>query len=93
MRLRQIRTKSYEKSFKKLYKSGLLNINKLNSIVDKITTNQKLPPNCKDHKLHGDLKDFRECHISPDILLIYEIKKEELVLVLARIGSHSDLFS
>ncbi|MDO7253952.1 type II toxin-antitoxin system YafQ family toxin, partial [Helicobacter cappadocius] len=46
----------------------------------------------KDHKLKGEYKDFRECHIKPDLLLIYKIDKEVLILACIAIGSHSDLF-
>jgi len=42
--------------------------------------------------LHGDYEGFRECHILPDWLLIYQIKKDKLILLLVRTGSHSDLF-
>jgi len=49
-----------------------------------------LPPEAKDHALKGDWADFRECHISGDILLIYQIEADTVKLV--RIGSHSQLF-
>ena len=45
-----------------------------------------------DHNLSGDYIGCRECHITPDWLLIYEIKNNELVLCLTRTGTHSDLF-
>lgn len=51
-----------------------------------------LPKSCKDHQLTGSLKDFRECHLATDILLIYQIDKGILVLTLVNIGSHSQLF-
>jgi mRNA interferase YafQ len=51
---------------------------------------QILPPEARDHALKGEWADFRECHISGDILLIYQI--EENVVKLVRIGSHSQLF-
>ncbi|MBP3195174.1 MAG: type II toxin-antitoxin system YafQ family toxin [Cardiobacteriaceae bacterium] len=43
-----------------------------------------------DHQLTGNLKNFRECHIKPDLLLIYRIDGNELLLY--RIGSHSEVF-
>ena len=43
-----------------------------------------------DHQLKGDYKDCRECHLSPDFLLIYKIEAETLILV--RCGSHAELF-
>ena len=45
-----------------------------------------------DHQLTGNLKDYRECHIQPDWLLMYRIEKNILVLTLQRTGTHSDLF-
>jgi mRNA interferase YafQ len=50
----------------------------------------KLVEKYKDHQLIGKMKDFRECHIKPDLLLIYMIEDETLKLV--DIGSHSELF-
>ena len=46
----------------------------------------------RDHQLSGDYAGCRECHITPDWLLIYEVADEELILYLTRTGSHSDLF-
>ena len=45
----------------------------------------------QDHKLAGGWEGFRECHIRPDLLLIY-MKAEDDILHLARLGSHSELF-
>ncbi len=46
----------------------------------------------KDHKLSGDYIGYRECHVQNDILLVYSIEGEVLVLYLLDIGSHSELF-
>lgn len=51
-----------------------------------------LPHKYQDHPLNGNYAGYRECHISPDWLLIYAKYDEELILVLLRTGSHSDLF-
>ena len=50
----------------------------------------KLADKYKDHQLKGNMKEFRECHIKPDLLLVYMI--DENVLKLVDIGSHSELF-
>ena len=50
----------------------------------------KLPEKYKDHDLLGSYIDYRECHVKPDVLLIY--KADEQLLYLYRIGSHSELF-
>ncbi|WP_408941406.1 type II toxin-antitoxin system YafQ family toxin [Helicobacter sp. MIT 01-3238] len=62
------------------------------SIITKLANDEPLEPKHKDHKLTGQYEGFRECHIKPDLLLIY--KKEERVLILTclAIGSHSELF-
>ena len=46
----------------------------------------------RDHQLSGDFAGCRECHITPDWLLIYEVDGDRLILYLTRTGSHSDLF-
>ena len=64
-------------------------------IVEKLANNKPLEKKYKDHSLENDktYKDCRECHISPDWLLIYKQKKDTLVLVLFATGSHSELFN
>lgn len=79
--------------FKRQYKK--LNQNDKQSakaIINKLLNDEPLEPKHKDHKLTGQYEGFRECHIKPDLLLIY--KKEERVLILTclAIGSHSELF-
>ena len=49
-----------------------------------------LPPEAKDHSLQGEWHDFREFHISGDLLVIYQREKE--VIKLVRLGTHSQLF-
>ena len=49
-----------------------------------------LPDTCRDHDLIGNWKGFRECHLKPDLLLIYRQIDDELQL--ARLGSHNELF-
>ncbi|WP_150102655.1 type II toxin-antitoxin system YafQ family toxin [Gallionella capsiferriformans] len=52
---------------------------------------QPLPDNNRDHALSGDWTGYRECHVKPDILLIY-LKPDLDTLRLAHFGSHSELF-
>ena len=85
----------YHNSFKKDYKKILkrhLNIHDMETVMDMLANEQPLPEKYKDHALTGDWKGFRECHIQPDWLLIYEINNNELILYLPRTGSHSDVF-
>ena len=64
----------------------------LKLVLDILLSEQILAPKYKDHFLSGKYKDYRECHVKPDLLLIYKIVKSELVLYAVHIGSHSDLF-
>ncbi len=82
---------SFKKDSKKLKSRGLP-IEKLNLVVDMLLREQTLPASYDDHPLIGNWKGYRECHIAPDWLLVYKIEQKELVLVLARTGTHSDLF-
>ncbi len=63
---------------------------KLRELILLLIEGGPLPPRYKDHPLAGEWKDFRECHIEPDWLLIYKIDGDDLHLV--RTGGHSDLF-
>ncbi len=64
----------------------------LESIISILAKGEKLPPKNKDHKLVNNYDGARECHITPDWLLIYEIVEDKLILILLASGSHSELF-
>ena len=68
------------------------NIALLENVVNKLASQESLEPKYKDHELAGEFKGLRECHITPDWLLVYQIVENELVLFLSRTGTHSDLF-
>ena len=76
----------------KLIKKRKYDLNLLNNTVNTIAEGNTLPPKMKDHELSGEYAGYRECHITPDWLLIYRIHKDSLILVLTRTGTHSDLF-
>ena len=80
-------TKTFKKDFKKLSKSDK---EKLYAVLDKLAKGLPLEEKYKDHKLIGNFLNCRECHIKPDLILIYKIEQESQILV--RIGSHSELF-
>ena len=61
-------------------------------IINKLLNNEILESKYKDHKLIGKYAGFRECHIKPDLLLIYKKENNALILVCIAIGSYSDLF-
>ena len=80
-------------SFKKQYKK-LSNTDKklLKSVIILLAQNTKLDEKYKDHKLTGNFKDLRECHIKPDLLLVYKINNDILELALVQVGNHNSLF-
>ena len=59
-------------------------------VISKIVKNKPLDKNFKDHSLAGQLKNFRECHLKNDLLLIYQTLNNEIRLV--DIGTHAQLF-
>lgn len=88
-------TVKYTTQFKKDYKLAMkrgLNINLLDNIIAKLAMGESLPEKNRDHSLSGNYLGHRECHISPDWLLIYRYEDDVLILTLSRTGSHSDLF-
>ncbi|WRB98425.1 type II toxin-antitoxin system YafQ family toxin [Helicobacter pylori] len=67
----------FKKDFKKLVKNGF-DLKLLYKVVGNLSTEQPLAPKYKDHPLKGALKDFRECHLQPDLLLVYLKNKKTL---------------
>jgi len=88
------KTKTFEKSFGKIKNSGTKQsvFKDLGFVIDCLASGSNLPLIYRDHKLSGELTTLRECHIKGDLLLIYKIEKENLILILVDIGSHSQLF-
>lgn len=76
----------------KLMKKRGKDMEKLVRVLSLLATGSSLPPQYRDHALTGNLQDFRECHIEPDWLLIYQIFEDILVLSATATGSHADLF-
>jgi mRNA interferase YafQ len=81
----------FRKDLKLMRKQGK-NLSLLEHIIIKLRKSETLDIKHHDHPLHGYYEGFRECHIAPDWLLIYQIDNEILVLTAIRTGSHSDLF-
>ena len=84
-------TTKFQKDLKRIAKRGY-DISLLTDVIKKLANGERLPEKNKDHALSGDYAGYRECHITPDWLLIYEIENDELILYLTRTGTHSDLF-
>ena len=81
----------FKKDLKRAQKQGK-DIDLLFKIVNQIANGETLDRKYRDHLLSGKYSKCHECHIEPDWLLIYEIFDDVLVLMLSRVGSHSDLF-
>ena len=60
------------------------------ALVTRLAGDKPLAEKHRDHPLGGEWKDHRDCHIKPDLVLIYR-KLEQNVLQLVRLGSHSEL--
>lgn len=84
-------TNRFKRDLKKIIKRGY-NQQLIMDIITLLANGDELPIQNKDHALTGNYKGCRECHITPDWLLIYEIEENELILYLTRTGTHSDLF-
>lgn len=85
-------TKRFNKSVKKVLSSGKIQKQEIETVVNILALGNKLPIKYQDHPLQGNYEGFRECHIKFDILLIYKIKNDILVLLVFDIGTHSELF-
>ena len=81
-------TSQFKKDYK-LAKKQNKNINKLFDVIDVLASGKSLEAKFADHFLTGKLTGFRECHIEPDWLLLYNYRQSNLILY--RLGSHSEL--
>lgn len=88
--MRSIRRDTQFKRDVKRLKKRNKDFTKLRATIQILVKAEKLPPETRDHRLKGTLKDCRECHIEIYWLLIYRIEGSELYLM--RTGSHTDLF-
>jgi len=84
-------TRQFKRDLKLAKKQGK-DLGKLYDVIEQLANGEILDKRYHDHDLRGEYEGSRECHVEPDWLLIYEIQGEVLVLILYRLGSHSDLF-
>jgi len=86
------RTTLFRKEYKRAKKQGK-DIALLLSLVNMLADDIPLPEKYRDHALAGDWKGYRECHVTPDWLLVYSKEEEsgELLLVLTRLANHNVL--
>jgi mRNA interferase YafQ len=88
-------TRQFKRDYKKLrsssrYRGDIETL--LPAVLDKLVVDQELDPKLKDHALTGEMAGFRECHLRPDLLLVYAKAEDPPSLKLMRLGSHSELF-
>ena len=84
-------TNQFKKDLKLARKQGK-NEDRLWEVVEMLANDEELDPKYKDHNLTGNYAGYRECHVLPDWLLVYKKEANVLVLLLYRLGSHSELF-
>ncbi|MDA3850706.1 MAG: type II toxin-antitoxin system YafQ family toxin [Spirochaetaceae bacterium] len=84
----------FKKDIKRIQKSGRKksDFDKVFDVINQLALPAVLPEGNKDHSLIGNYNGYRECHVLPDLLLIYKQVEEVQELHLYRIGSHSELF-
>lgn len=91
MKYEIVPSNQFKKDLKLAQKRGY-DINLLKKVIAELADGKTLEAKYRDHLLTGDYGGYRECHIQPDWLLVYQIAGEQLILFLARTGTHSDLF-
>ena len=84
-------TVQMKRDVKRMQKRGK-DLSKLVTVLNLLAQTDSLPPVYRDHPLTGSLNDFRECHIEPDWLLVYQKDGDRLILTATATGTHADLF-
>lgn len=84
-------TNKMKRDVKRIIKRGK-DKSKLLAALDLLASQSPMPEKYRDHALKGEMAGYRECHIEPDWLLIYEIIEGSLILLAIGTGTHSDLF-
>lgn len=81
--------KQFRKDLERIKRTGR-EMTRLLEAIESLCSGKPLPPQFRDHPLVGNYKDYRECHLGGDWLLIYQMTDD--IVILVRMGSHSDLF-
>ena len=85
------RTAAFKRDLKRGVYRFIIKV-ELKDIVERLAMDLPLDEKYRDHELKGNRAGFRECHIRPDLLLIYRLQDGEIdLVVLARLGSHSEI--
>ena len=84
-------TNQFKKDYKMALKRGY-DMSEFEMIVNKLRNREELDSKYKDHQLANNWKNHRDFHLHPDLVVIYRIHENELILEMVRMGTHSDLF-
>ena len=84
-------TSRMKRDVKRMKRRGL-DMEKLIAVIDTLARREPLPPRNRDHALTGNLSDFRECHVEPDWLPLYQVFEDRLILSAVATGTHAELF-
>ena len=92
MKYEVVTTKRFKTAYKRVSQLKGFKKSVFEEVVLTLAEGRKLESKFKDHRLTGNLKDFRECHLAPDILMIYQVDEGVLILTLVSVVNHSQLF-
>lgn len=82
-------TTEFDRSFKRLDADDRQEVrNVINTIANRLTLGRKY----RDHPLKGDKTGLRDCHVKPDLVLIYKLEQDIMILTAMNVGSHSHVF-
>ena len=91
MKYEIVPSNQFKKDLKLAQKRGY-DLAKIKKVIATLADGETLDEKYRDHWLTGDYGGYRECHIQPDWLLVWEQRDTELILILTDTGTHSDLF-
>ncbi|WP_102504953.1 type II toxin-antitoxin system RelE/ParE family toxin [Salinivibrio kushneri] len=83
-------SRQFKKDFKKIAKLSIPDVVEVGHVIKQLQLGETLPERYVDHSLSGNWQNYRDCHVKPDLVLIYKV--DDTSLKLARIGTHSELF-
>lgn len=91
MKYKIVPSTKFKRDLKIAIKKGY-DISLLTLVIETLANGDILSEKYHDHALSGNFVGCRECHITPDWLLVYELSDVEVLLYLTRTGTHSDMF-
>lgn len=83
-------TPRFKKAYRRLPPKAMRDVD---DVIKRLLNGEPLPAKYRDHPLSGNLKGYRDCHVHPDLVLIYKKEDDILLLTAVEIGSHSRLFN